>query len=98
MHMEKKKTVYFCIVHVSIVSIHKATTPEPHATAQAYDFVLLSSHPECIRKILFLTIFALVAAWLAGAMCSMGRCEDLLRFESVTILWKGRLPRVDNSG
>lgn len=72
---KKKETVYFCIVHVSTVSIYKATTPEPHATAQAYDFVLLSRHPECIRKNLFLTIFALAAAWLAGAMCSAGRCE-----------------------
>lgn len=62
-------------MHVSIVSIYKAATPVPHATAQAYDFVLLFSLSEYIRKKLFLTIFALAAAWLAEAMYSMGRCE-----------------------
>lgn len=31
MHKGKKETIYFCIMHISIVSVYKAATPVPHA-------------------------------------------------------------------
>lgn len=93
--MEKKDNIYFCNVHVSIVSTYKAAVPVPHATAQAYIFVLLSSHSGCIRKMGFLwQLYGLLGLCTAQAGVKHDRC--MLKFGSVTTQWKGRLQCVDN--
>lgn len=58
-------------MHIKIVSTYKTTMPVHHSTAQTYAFVLLSRNSECVREIVFLTIFALAAVLLAVAMYSL---------------------------